>query len=68
METAFLGIRELGRRYRDRSLTPREAVEQSLARLAAWEPRLNAFAHVMDTAACHDADQLGAELAQGHDR
>ncbi|MGN6487126.1 MAG: amidase [Devosia sp.] len=68
METAFLGIGDLGRRYRDRSLTPREVVEQSLARLAAWEPRLNAFAHVMDTAARHDADRLGAELEQGHGR
>jgi len=68
METGFFGIRELGRRYRDGSLTPREAVEQSLARLAAWEPRLNAFANVMDVAARRDADRLGAELLQGHDR
>ena len=68
MDLAFLGIVELGQRYRDLSLTPREAVEQSLARLGAWEPRLNAFAHVMDVSARQDADRLGAELAQGHDR
>lgn len=68
METAFLGIAELGRRYRDGSLTPREAVEQSLARLAAWESRLNAFAHVMGEAARQDADRLAVELSQGRDR
>lgn len=68
MDTAFLSISELGRAYRDKSLTPRDAVEQSLARLAEWEPRLNAFAHVMVDAARRDADRLGTELAAGHDR
>ena len=68
MDASFLGIVDLGRRYRDGSLTPRLVVEQSLARLAAWEPRLNAFAHVMATSALAVADRLGAELASGHDR
>ena len=68
MDTAFLGIMELGRRYRDRTLTPRVAVEQSLARLAVWEPRLNAFAHVMAAPALMDADRLGAALLSGRDR
>jgi aspartyl-tRNA(Asn)/glutamyl-tRNA(Gln) amidotransferase subunit A len=68
MDTAFLGVVELGRHYRHGSFTPREAVEQSLSRLAAWEPRLNAFAHVMAAAALDDADRLGAELAAGRDR
>lgn len=68
MDTAFLGIAELGRRYRDRLLTPRVTVDQSLARLVQWEPRLNAFAQVMVAAARADADRLGAELATGRDR
>jgi Asp-tRNA(Asn)/Glu-tRNA(Gln) amidotransferase A subunit family amidase len=68
MDTAFLGIAELGRLYRDGSLTPREAVEQALDRLAQWEPQLNAFAHVMADGARGDADRLGAELQAGRDR
>jgi len=68
METAFFSIAELGRLYRDGSLTPRAAVQQSLARLAQWEPRLNAFAHVMSARALADADRLGAELCAGRDR
>jgi aspartyl-tRNA(Asn)/glutamyl-tRNA(Gln) amidotransferase subunit A len=68
MDTAFLSIGELGQLYRDGSLTPREAVEQALARLAQWEPRLNAFAHVMNEQALADADRLGAELRTGQDR
>ena len=68
MDTAFLGIAELGRGYRTGSLTPREVVEQSLTRLAEWEPRLNAFAHVMANAARQAADRLGAELSSGRDR
>ena len=61
-------ITELQYRYRDGSLTPRQAVEQSLSRLAEWEPKLNAFAHVMGDSARADADRLGAELAAGQDR
>jgi aspartyl-tRNA(Asn)/glutamyl-tRNA(Gln) amidotransferase subunit A len=68
MDTGALGINELGRRYRDGSLTPRDAAEQSLERLTAWEPKLNAFAHVMADAARRDADRLGAELRTGNDR
>jgi len=63
-----LDISELGRRYRDGSLTPRQAVEHALARHAEWEPRLNAFAHVMGDSALADADRLTAELASGRDR
>ena len=62
------GISQLKQRYRDGSLTPRQAVEQSLSRLAEWEPKLNAFAHVMGDSALADADRLGAELAAGQDR
>ncbi len=67
-DKAVLDISGLGRGYRDGTLTPRQVVEQSLMRLADWEPRLNAFAHVMADAALADADRLGAELASGRDR
>lgn len=68
MDTSFLGITELGRRYRDGSLTPRAVIDQSLERLAAWEPKLNAFAYVMAHEARREAERLGAELLAGHDR
>jgi aspartyl-tRNA(Asn)/glutamyl-tRNA(Gln) amidotransferase subunit A len=62
------GIAELASAYRNGTSTPRHAVEKALDRLAAWEPRLNAFAHVTADAACRNADRLGAELRAGHDR
>ena len=68
MIVAGPGIAELGRLFRSGALSPRQAVERSLVRLAEWEPRLNAFAHVMGDSALADADRLGTELASGHDR
>ncbi len=68
MIVAGPGIAELGRLFRSGALSPRQAVERSLARLAEWEPRLNAFAHVMGDSALADADRRGAELASGRDR
>jgi aspartyl-tRNA(Asn)/glutamyl-tRNA(Gln) amidotransferase subunit A len=49
------GIAELARAYRSGALTPRGAVEATLDRLAAWEPKLNAFAHVAADTACEVA-------------
>jgi aspartyl-tRNA(Asn)/glutamyl-tRNA(Gln) amidotransferase subunit A len=62
------GIAELASAYRSGASTPRDAVEAALDRLAAWEPRLNAFAHVAAETACEDAGRLGAELRAGRDR
>ena len=62
------GIIELGRLYRSGALSPRAAVERSLARIAEWEPRLNAFACVLGESALAEAERLGAELAAGTDR
>jgi aspartyl-tRNA(Asn)/glutamyl-tRNA(Gln) amidotransferase subunit A len=39
----FLPLPELGRRYRDGTLSPVAVVEQQLARIARLEPHLNAF-------------------------
>lgn len=67
-DVAFLSISELGRRYRDRSLSPAEVTRSSLARLADAEPRLNAIATVLGESARAAAAQAEQELARGFDR
>ncbi len=67
-EVAFLSIPELGRRYRDRSLSPIEVTRACLARLADAEPRLNAVATVLEEAALAAAALAEQELARGFDR
>jgi aspartyl-tRNA(Asn)/glutamyl-tRNA(Gln) amidotransferase subunit A len=64
---AFLSVGELGRRYRDGSLTPTDVVEAALARLAALEPTLNAFADTMAETARADAARRTAEMRAGID-
>ncbi|TCR82436.1 amidase [Rhizobium sp. BK376] len=66
-DIGFLGVQELGARYRDGSLSPVDVVEQALARLEDVEPHLNAVAHVMKMAAMRDAEQLASELRSGRD-
>ena len=68
MDHALPTIAELGRAFRNGSLTPGEALEASLARLADWEPRLNAFAYVSAEGARADATRLQQELRAGRDR
>src|SRR5262245_31197976 len=68
MDQPFSGIAELAAAYRSGALTPRNAIKTALDRLAAWEPRLNAFADVAADAAYAEADRLGAELHAGQDR
>jgi Asp-tRNA(Asn)/Glu-tRNA(Gln) amidotransferase A subunit family amidase len=63
-----VGITELARAYRSGVSTPRIAVRTALDRLAAWEPRLNAFSHVASDTAYEDADRLGEDLRAGRDR
>lgn len=67
-ELPVAGIAELAAAYRSGALTPRNAVKTTLDRLAAWEPRLNAFSDVAADAAYGQADRLGAELRAGRDR
>lgn len=49
----------------DRTVTARELVEHSLARIAALDPQLNAFAIVRAREARAEADALDAALASG---
>lgn len=63
-----LTIEEFGRRLRSRETTAAQLVEACLARIAADQPRLNAFIHVMADAARRDAEVADRELAAGRDR
>jgi amidase len=52
-------IDELARMVRDGEATSRELVEESLARIEALQPELNAFVHVDAERALADADAVG---------
>ncbi|MEK9945007.1 MAG: amidase family protein [Alphaproteobacteria bacterium] len=56
---------ELARAYRDRQLTPRDALESILQRMAEVEPVLNAFCWRDDEAARAAADAASARWAGG---
>jgi aspartyl-tRNA(Asn)/glutamyl-tRNA(Gln) amidotransferase subunit A len=63
-----LTITELGARFRARTLSPVEATERCLARIAERDPELHAFITVTAEAALAQARAADAELARGHDR
>ncbi len=65
--TGFEDVTALGKRYRDRSLSPTEVTEQALARLGQLEPSLNAYAYTMTEEALADARRATEELASGLD-
>jgi aspartyl-tRNA(Asn)/glutamyl-tRNA(Gln) amidotransferase subunit A len=56
----YLGVNELHESLRTGEVSPIHVVEQCLERIAALNPRLNAFALVMD-------DQARAQAQQAHD-
>ena len=56
--------RELARAIVTRTLSPVEAVESSLARLDATEPRLRSFVTVLADRALRDAKQMETQLRQ----
>lgn len=60
-------VAALAAAYRRRETTPRDEVEAALALIAAREPELNAFAHVMVESARAEADRAGRELRAGRD-
>jgi len=62
------GVRRLGSGLRSGAFSAEQLVGASLEALAAWEPTLNAVAHLRSDAACAEARTLDAELARGHDR
>ncbi|MBI3522235.1 MAG: amidase [Chloroflexi bacterium] len=63
-----MGIEELGKGYRAKSLSVSEVVEGALARIAELEPRVNAFIAVTAERARADARERDRELAGGTDR
>lgn len=66
-DIGFLGIADLGARYRDGRLTPTIVVRHALERLRRFEPVLNAFADPMADLALTDAERRTVELASGTD-
>lgn len=61
-------VRALAAGYRSGRFTPIDACRAALARLAAWEPKLNAFIDPMTEAVTAQAERATAELAAGLDR
>jgi amidase len=60
-----LGLAEASERLRERALSPVELTQALLARIAALEPRLHAFARVTPERALADARRAGDEIARG---
>jgi aspartyl-tRNA(Asn)/glutamyl-tRNA(Gln) amidotransferase subunit A len=67
-DALFLGIRELGRRYRQADLSPVEVVQGALRRIDRHGPALNAWVTVRKDDALADAAVAEAELRAGKDR
>src|SRR5438874_744931 len=67
-ELAWLDLAELGRRYRQRRLSPLEATRAILARIERLNPRLNAYLTVTADSALGEARRAEVELGRGEDR
>ena len=65
MPELFRTARDLARALISRDLSPVEAVESSLARLEATEPRLRSFVTVLADQALSDAKRAEAQLRKG---
>jgi len=62
------GVRQLAEGLRSGAFSSEELVAASLHALSAWEPTLNAVAHLRSDAATSEARALDAEMARGRDR
>src|SRR5712691_5581480 len=67
-ELPYAGIRELGRRFRRREISPVELTQALLERIARLEPKLHAFVTVTADRALSDAKAAEAALLQGDPR
>jgi len=67
-DIAFMSVSELGRAYREGSLSPVEVAIAGLQRLDVLEPALNAVAQRLDTSAIAEAEKAATELRSGLDR
>jgi amidase len=63
VDLAFAGVARQAELVRDGEASPRELVELALARIAALDPRLNAFRVVLADQALADADRAGSVAA-----
>src|SRR6266404_6860669 len=61
----YLSLLDVSERIRRRDLSSVEIVSALLARIAAFEPMLNGFLHVMGDTALADAMRADAELGRG---
>ena len=61
----YLSLLDVSERIRRRDLSSVEVVSALLARIAAFEPRLNGFLRVMGDTALADAKRADAELGRG---
>ncbi len=66
--TLFLSISELGKRFRDGSLSPVALTQAYLERCSKLGPELNAVATLTTARALKQARQAEQELKTGHDR
>ena len=67
-EIGYTTIRELGKRYRARQLSPVEVTRAMLARIEKLDPALNAFVTLTADRALADARAAEEYLRRGDDR
>ena len=67
-EIPFLSATELGRLIYEKQISPLEAVDAYLSRIAAVDPKLNAYITVTAEAARQAAHNAGQEIIAGHHR
>jgi aspartyl-tRNA(Asn)/glutamyl-tRNA(Gln) amidotransferase subunit A len=67
-EPALLSLTEVARAIAQKRVSSREVTQSCLARIAQWQPRLNAFMAIEAEEALAAADAADAALAKGHNR
>ena len=67
-EPALLSLTEVAQAIARKRVSSREVTQSCLARIAQWQPRLNAFMAIEAEQALAAADAADAALAKGHNR
>ena len=67
-EPALMSLTEVAKAIAEKRLSSREVTRACLHRIAAWQPKLNAFMTVEAEAALKAADEADAALAKGNNR
>ena len=67
-EPATLSLTEVAQAIAQKRVSSREVTQSCLARIAQWQPRLNAFMAIETEEALAAADAADAALAKGHNR